>query len=606
MYFGTTNLWASGSQIRTTINPSGHWGFGTLLPTYRVDIVGATAIDSTLQTTRYTADLYSSAFYCRKARGTEASPAVVNSGDYLGRFMFWGYKDAGARAAEWVPACEIRGYVDNNSASDHLVKGGISFSTNIVGDYTVDPTERMRLTNAGKLGIGATPLGTLHVSGYDGGTSDYADNIFRYNNSGNKTNIYGMLIYGPSGAGTITNSYGLYVEAPTVGTNKYSLYLGGNTLQGATTSYVVTSGMSVVCGSGGNYVVSGGISASSVGGYVALYGGSGASVGGGDAFISGGYASGGTVVGGSAKVLGGSGYTGGNAFASGGYAYGPTAGGFVGMFGGSGANSGGNSYVYGGSGSISGGSVYLTGASATASAGTYGGNVVIGAGLGYTAGAVSIFGGSGYGGGNIMLSGGGTPYAQTAGSILLYGGTGSGGVTGGNVSIMGGSGGGTYVSGKFSIVSGAASGSVLVSDVNGLATWTKTGISSIVASTAAATTILPNTCYIALSASSGQNKFNLSGTYAIGDVVKIVGFSGAYGASYPAYSGWQIVLQNSGSVVYFGETSGVFLAASGYSAYVSSSYQTDCIELTCVGTSPTRFVVSSSVGNIAVQQNVEA
>jgi hypothetical protein len=574
MYLGTTNSWTSGSQMRVIIDQNGNTGIMSLIPAGRLDV-------------RQTASAYG-------VSGLVISSASGYGGNTIGVSIE--FRDVSVRTGH------IEVLYDGTNTNMYF--GGLYKGTG--GSSNV---QMMTLTASGRLGIGtgnSTPQGTLHVSGYDGGTSDYADNIFRYNNSGNKTNIYGMLIYGPSGAGTITNSYGLYVEAPTVGTNKYSLYLGGNTLQGATTSYVVTSGMSIACGSGGNYVVSGGISASSVGGYVALYGGSGASsANGGDAFISGGYASGGTNAAGSAKVLGGSGYTGGNAFASGGYAYGPTAGGFAGIYGGSGANSGGNSYVYGGSGSISGGSVYLTGASATASAGTYGGNVVIGAGLGYTAGAVSIFGGSGYGGGNIMLSGGGTPYAQTAGGIVLYGGTGSGGVTGGSISLIGGSGGGTYVSGKFSIVSGAASGSVLVSDVNGLATWTKTGISSIVASTAAATTILPNTCYVALGASNGYNKFTLSGTYAVGDVIKIVGFSGAYSGGSTPYSGWQIIIQEDGCAIHYGDISGYYNSTTSQYAFVSSTYPTDCVELVCVGSSPDKFVVSSSTGNISIRQMYE-
>jgi len=129
-------------------------GVGEPNPTTGIDLVG-TSSRSTIQTTRYTATASSAPYLnFRRARGSSAIPTVVNQNDNLGLFYFYGWKDEmpEGRAAEFVPAAGFGGGVENDSATDHLVKGFIFFKTNNVGDFTTDGTEKLRITNAGRLG----------------------------------------------------------------------------------------------------------------------------------------------------------------------------------------------------------------------------------------------------------------------------------------------------------------------------------------------------------------------------------------------------------------------------------------------------------------------
>ncbi len=96
-----------------------------------------------------------------KSRGTSSSPTVVLNGDNLGTISFRGYSGA---AADYVAAAFIQAQVDGtpDSGGDTTdMPGRIVFSTTADGAST--PTERMRITSAGYVGIGTTaPAATLH------------------------------------------------------------------------------------------------------------------------------------------------------------------------------------------------------------------------------------------------------------------------------------------------------------------------------------------------------------------------------------------------------------------------------------------------------------
>jgi hypothetical protein len=90
-----------------------------------------------------------------KARGTEATPTIVASGDSAGRVQHWAYDGAAYRRLAGQVA-EVDG---TPGASD--MPGRLIFLT--TADGASDWTERMRITNAGNVGIGVTPTEFFHV-----------------------------------------------------------------------------------------------------------------------------------------------------------------------------------------------------------------------------------------------------------------------------------------------------------------------------------------------------------------------------------------------------------------------------------------------------------
>ena len=98
------------------------------------------------------ADASSSLFASRKDR----SGAIVQSGDELYRFVFGGYD-----GASYINAGSISAFVDGTPGLNDM-PGRIVFST--TADGASSPTERMRITNAGNVGIGVTaPTAKLDV-----------------------------------------------------------------------------------------------------------------------------------------------------------------------------------------------------------------------------------------------------------------------------------------------------------------------------------------------------------------------------------------------------------------------------------------------------------
>ena len=86
-----------------------------------------------------------------KSRGTTiGSHAVLFSGDDLGG-VYWG----GSDGSSFIPAASVRSEVDGTPGTNDM-PGRLVFST--TRDGSSSPTERMRIDNQGRVGIGGTPF----------------------------------------------------------------------------------------------------------------------------------------------------------------------------------------------------------------------------------------------------------------------------------------------------------------------------------------------------------------------------------------------------------------------------------------------------------------
>jgi len=103
---------------------------------------------------------YLPAFEFRRAGGTPAAPTVVAADDTTGAVRFTGYDGSNYRETGRIVG-EVDGAVTGGGAAD--MPGRLTFWT--VPDGSATETERMRITNAGNVGVGSTtPWGLLSVN----------------------------------------------------------------------------------------------------------------------------------------------------------------------------------------------------------------------------------------------------------------------------------------------------------------------------------------------------------------------------------------------------------------------------------------------------------
>ena len=147
----TGNLVTGATTVR-----SDYFNGAVLAP--RISVEGSGAA-SWIAAVRNSADTGAAALLLGKSRGTSAGGvAVVSSGDEIGLLSF-----QAADGTDLVEAARISAVVDGTPGSNDM-PGRLVFST--TADGASSPTERMRITSAGTVGIGTTSPGkTLDVSG---------------------------------------------------------------------------------------------------------------------------------------------------------------------------------------------------------------------------------------------------------------------------------------------------------------------------------------------------------------------------------------------------------------------------------------------------------
>lgn len=147
----------------------------------------------------------------RRARNTLASPSIIQNNDVLGGFYFRGYDGSSINSI----GASFEGYVDGVPGTNDM-PGRLVFST--TPDGSVTPSEHMRITSAGNVGIGdTTPTeAKLTVTGNINFTTKLLED-------GNEI-LSGMIApfasACPTGWSPYTLAYGRYiVGTPSGGTN---------------------------------------------------------------------------------------------------------------------------------------------------------------------------------------------------------------------------------------------------------------------------------------------------------------------------------------------------------------------------------------------------
>jgi hypothetical protein len=157
------SVWTSSGATIYNNNP-GNVGVGTTLPTMKLEVV---TFDSSFfdgfSSTRYANQGVTDAhIWLRRARGTEGTPAALQSGDEMGFIKFRGY-DSNNGFSTSFDQTEIGAIASENFTSSangsHLI-----FMTTPNG--TLNGLERMRISQNGRVGIGTnSPASKLDVEG---------------------------------------------------------------------------------------------------------------------------------------------------------------------------------------------------------------------------------------------------------------------------------------------------------------------------------------------------------------------------------------------------------------------------------------------------------
>jgi hypothetical protein len=159
----TNHVWSIAGTEKARIDSSGRLlvgtssartfnvGTGTAQPSFQVEsATGLSLLRSQDVTT-------GSQLTLAQARGSAGSPTIINTNDINGLINFTGFDGTNFVTSAW-----IRAEVDGTPGTGDM-PGRLVFST--TADGNASPTERLRITSAGNVGIGTTsPAALLSVS----------------------------------------------------------------------------------------------------------------------------------------------------------------------------------------------------------------------------------------------------------------------------------------------------------------------------------------------------------------------------------------------------------------------------------------------------------
>ena len=204
-----SNISPTGSE-RLRIDSSGRLLVGTTSSrsvsslNSSLQVEGTGGDSSTISVTRNVASAAPPRVVFGKSRGTSlGSSIVVQSGDSLGEISFSGADGTDANSVAATINCKVDGTPGSND-----MPGRIMFHTTADGAST--PTERLRITSGGNIGVGEnSPDRLLHIKGasstaYSGG-SDTADyNFLKIENTTNDKSAGIFFLIGGNGEAAIT------------------------------------------------------------------------------------------------------------------------------------------------------------------------------------------------------------------------------------------------------------------------------------------------------------------------------------------------------------------------------------------------------------------
>lgn len=208
----------SGATIAGTFLNNGNFGLGTVSPSTLFHAATATSAAGISTFEQLSADGDSFDIVLKKARGTVVgTPTVITSGDELGTIQFSGYSGAGGYVISAAIKAISSGTIDTTQVPAYL-----SFWTGTNAKPSV-LTERMRIDNAGKVGIGTTtPETNLHIYTTGTGTTTLEQ-------IGADSDSYDIALRKARG----TTTPAVVVTADEMGTIKFAGYDGSVYITGA-------------------------------------------------------------------------------------------------------------------------------------------------------------------------------------------------------------------------------------------------------------------------------------------------------------------------------------------------------------------------------------